>query len=615
MADCLTVDCGRAPAPPARAPRVYDGVEPQAKDYDSLLRAMFDLLSQRAPEWRDRNESDPGIVLLELFAYAGDQLSWLQDRVALEGTLRTATQFESVRKLLQLVGYTMDAGQAGAADLVFELQGASALFLPAGFAVRTVARDGEQALVYETAVDAVLHPAASRIALAADAPSSADGRQAQCAADLTGAVGPGDRLLLQHGSQREWAEVASAVYGPVSTLTFAEPLAARYSAGGATPALAYGNVVVATHGCSVVETATGDGTARQRVALELAPLTQLPEENSAVGPGATTQPVLTVRVDRADWLAVDDFIDSAAADRHYRLSRDNDGQVTLHFGDGSSGAAPPPGARIDLRYRVGNGLAGQVAADALVVFDDPAQRIVAVRNPMPATGARDPQTLAQARLLGPDSLRRQDRAVLPADYEAVLAAGVQIGARRIVPLQSRARTRDTGSWSTVFVSVDLPDRQPLAATPGLRAAFEALLDARRMAGVDVRVEDARYCPLHIALQVDVGDAHFARDVRAAVEAALLGPVAADQPLPLFAPGRLRFGQAVALSDVYGAASAVEGVRSVTVTRFKRLGDRYADAEAAGAIAVGALEVARLDNDAADTSNGLLFVRTCGGKEG
>jgi hypothetical protein len=57
------------------------------------------------------------------------------------------------------------------------------------------------------------------------------------------------------------------------------------------------------------------------------------------------------------------------------------------------------------------------------------------------------------------------------------------------------------------------------------------------------------------------------------------------------------------------------VRAVSVTRFKRLGDRYPDREAQGFIPVGNLEVARCDNDPSHPENGLLYVLTCGGKEG
>ena len=70
-----------------------------------------------------------------------------------------------------------------------------------------------------------------------------------------------------------------------------------------------------------------------------------------------------------------------------------------------------------------------------------------------------------------------------------------------------------------------------------------------------------------------------------------------------------------LSDLYAAVTGVPGVQSVAVMRFKRLGDRYPDNEAQGFIPVGSLEVARLDNDPDAPENGVLSVRTCGGKEG
>lgn len=42
-----------------------------------------------APAWTDGNAHDPGIALLELFAWVGDQLSEYADQVAAEAQLRT----------------------------------------------------------------------------------------------------------------------------------------------------------------------------------------------------------------------------------------------------------------------------------------------------------------------------------------------------------------------------------------------------------------------------------------------------------------------------------------------------------------------------------------------
>jgi len=619
--DCLAADCGRMAPVPAPPPRSYAGVDLMARDFDSLLRAMLDQLPRLAPEWQDRSEADLGLVLLELFAYAGDQLSYLHDRVALEGFLRTATQAESVRRLLRMIDYDIHPGYAAEAPLVFECTGAAPLFLPRGFPVSTRTRDEKERVTYETVEDAVLHPALSVVPLAADAPSSADGLQAVFQTDLTGTLVPGASLLLQQGDVREWARVAACAFAPAATtVTFEAPLRFTYSAAGdpssgIPSARAHGNRVRATHGARYVVEQTGTGEPAQTVTLEHAPITWTLEASDEDAAPVST---LTVTVDGEGWVEVEDFIDSRADARHYRVTRDNAGFATVHFGGGAFGAAPEPGSRIVVRCRIGIGSPGHVARETLVAFDetvrfaDPGQRITVVRNPFAALTPRDPQSLGQAKLLGPAQLRVQRRAVVPADFERALAGGAWVAGQRVVPLQSRARVRNTGSWNTVVVSVDMPGRLPLDAQT--REAFEALLRARKMAGLDVRVEDARYRPMHIGLTVDVEREHFARDVRQAVERALVGPSAGGAPA-FFEPGRLRFGEPVFLSDLYAVVAAVPGVRAVAVTRFKRLGDRYPDSEGEGVIPVGPLEVARLDNDPAAPEFGVLAVRTCGGKEG
>ncbi len=639
MADCLTIDCGREPPTPSPAPRSYAGVDLMAHDYDSLLRAMLDQLPQLAPEWLDRSEADLGIVLMELLAFAGDQLSYLQDRVALEGFLRTATQRESVRKLVRMIDYTMDPGRSAETTLLFEVAGAAPFLLPSGFALGSVPIKGvetnDDSVIYETFDEIVVHPALSRIALAVDAPSGPNRKQIRVAADLTGLVSTGSRLFIQQADtaipridltrlpEGEWCELAvpPAFAAGVTTLTLVAPLSRDYSrlgdpARGIAAARAYGNAVRATHGASHEQSKTALGTPNQTLELELAPISQIAPN---ADPFEDVEQALDVFVDSIEWSEVEDFIDSEPADRHYRVSRNNEGYATLHFGDGINGAAPPMQSKIVAKYRVGVGNSGQVAPGALQTFDSafvfplPSQKILRVRNPLAASDAREPETLSNAKLMAPYSLRTINRAVTPQDYEVCIAEGVRVNGKHHVPLQSKARVEKTGSWNTVFVSVDMPDRRPLRDTPGLRAALEALLDGKKMAGIDVRVEDARYLPLHIALKVEVSFGHFARDVRTMVERALIGPLTTG--LPFFAPGRFGFGQPVYLSDMYAVVAAIEGVESVAVTRFKRLGDRYPDSEADGMIPVGALEVVRCDNDASTTEHGVLYVRTVGGKEG
>ena len=48
---------------------------------------------RNAEDWTDAAENDPGITLLELFAYLADQLAYRQEQVAAEARLRTRRRY------------------------------------------------------------------------------------------------------------------------------------------------------------------------------------------------------------------------------------------------------------------------------------------------------------------------------------------------------------------------------------------------------------------------------------------------------------------------------------------------------------------------------------------
>ncbi|HYJ79558.1 MAG TPA: hypothetical protein VEW03_08165, partial [Longimicrobiaceae bacterium] len=525
LLQCNLVDC-RAPAPPdagPEIPRQAQAVDYMARDYDSYLRALLDLLPSRVPGWRDRSEADLGMAILELFAFMGDQLSYYQDRVAAEGFLRTAVQYDSVRRLLRLVDYRLHPGTAARALLVAVVDGAGPRFLPAGFAVTSAGSTGSEGVGFETDEGRVLYPELNAVALAADAPADAAGTRVVLAAELDDAfLGPGSLVLLEEDPvpatpprRREWGELASApvvdTVANTTTLTLREPLAQPHPAA-ATRVRA--NTVRASHGRTHRQADTGTGLAGQALVLDYAPLT------FTAGDDGAPLSSLRVGVDGDPWTEVEDFIDSAAADRHFRVARENDGGVTVLFGSGEHGEAPRAGAAIEAVYRSGVGEAGAVAADTLRRFDYPGGGVLSLSNPLPSFGMREPEGVDEARLRGPRQLRSQNRAVTPADYERALLDGVDVDGRSVRVLHARAHARWTGSWTTMVVSVDLAERGAL--TPGVRAAFEGALAARRLAGRDVRVEEARYAPLHLRLTVGVKPGAFARLVRQGVERALGG---------------------------------------------------------------------------------------------
>lgn len=81
-----------------------------ARDFASIRQVLLDRLSLQMPEWRERHAPDLGIMLVELFAYLGDYLSYHQDAVATEAYLGTSRMRVSVRRHARLVDYTLHEG-------------------------------------------------------------------------------------------------------------------------------------------------------------------------------------------------------------------------------------------------------------------------------------------------------------------------------------------------------------------------------------------------------------------------------------------------------------------------------------------------------------------------
>src|SRR5262249_6459148 len=94
--------------PPPIRPRPT--IDYLAKDYDSFRQLMLDRLAVLVPGWTERHVPDLMLTLVELLAYEGDRLSYLQDAVATEAYLHTARQRISVRRHARLVDYFLQEG-------------------------------------------------------------------------------------------------------------------------------------------------------------------------------------------------------------------------------------------------------------------------------------------------------------------------------------------------------------------------------------------------------------------------------------------------------------------------------------------------------------------------
>jgi predicted phage baseplate assembly protein len=283
---------------------------------------------------------------------------------------------------------------------------------------------------------------------------------------------------------------------------------------------------------------------------------------------------------------------------------DNDGSGTIRFGDDVHGRRPESGTAFTARYRIGNGRAGNIGADALVHIGLTVPEITLVRNPLPAVGGQDPESLQDVRQRAPVAYRIQERAVTPGDY-------AEVTERRADVQRAAASFRWTGSWHTVFVTVDRGGGGPLSGE--YEEEIREHVERYRMAGHDLEVDGPQFVSLEIDLHVCVAGEHFRSDV----ERELLD-VFSNRDLPdgrrgLFHPDNFTFGQPVYLSAIYAAAHQVTGVESVEARTFQRQGRPESSALDSGRLEIGRLEIARLDNDRNFAEHGRLTITLGGGK--
>lgn len=88
-----------------------------SRDYATIKSDLLSRARRIAPEWTDRDPSDFGMVLVDLWAQMGDVLHYYVDRAAGEALLPTATQRESVLAFANLFDYT-PSGRTSAAGTV-----------------------------------------------------------------------------------------------------------------------------------------------------------------------------------------------------------------------------------------------------------------------------------------------------------------------------------------------------------------------------------------------------------------------------------------------------------------------------------------------------------------
>lgn len=680
--DCPSdFDCGHrggCPTPALAGP----AIDYLAKDYASLRRLMLDRLAVLLPDWTERNPADVGVALVELLAYAADQLSYRQDAVATEAYVGTARRRTSLRRHARLVDYAVHEGCNARTWVCLDVArdllpaGPATPVLPAGTTLLTRGEGpiavqptdlqrvmADVPVVFETVHDLPsLTVARNRIEIytwgdtSCCLPAGATGVTLDITAAAAGLVagdllafeeiiGPEsgieadadpahrqvvrlDRTPVEVEDRLTGRRVLEVSWFAADALAWPLCLWNAPSSGGATvqASIARANVVLADHGRTRQATANepllspatvpergryrpviADTELTFRVPYDAGGARHRPAADALAADPGRAMPALELRGDDDRWLPERDLVATDRFDPRLVVEMEADRRAFIRFGDDVRGRRPAPGATFSATYRIGNGLGGNIGADAIGRLVLPAginpDDVRRVWNPLAAIGGSEPEALEDVRLHAGQAFRTQERAVTDADYAAV--------SNRHPEVQRSAATRRwTGSWHTVFVTTDR--RRGAILDVDFESDIRRFLEPYRLAGHDLEVDAPRFVPLDVALTVCARPDQVRADVELALLEAFGTGDLSDGRQGFFHPDAFTFGQPVYLSRIVALAMSVPGVDWVDVddadgkpNRFRRWGQPARGEVAAGQIDMGRLEIARLDNDRNRPENGRL----------
>ena len=448
--------------------------------FQDLVDDAKRLVQQRCPDWTDHNVSDPGVTLIETFAYMVDQLLYRVNQVPDRNYV----------KFLELIGVRLLPPRAARAGVTFWLSAPQPepVDIPSGTQVATAREADEELIVFTTTTPRTVVPCelsavvvqtvegaafdetqalvraegflafsetptignAFMVGLSAAVPGCAVALRLDCRIEGIGVVPENPPIVWQAFNGTNWVQCDvdhddSKGMNQAGDLVLHVPddhamsvVAQRHAGwirgllvppvGDQTPysasprilaieAFTIGGTVDAVHARVVHDEALG--------VSEGIPAQRFPLQHRPVVPGDTPTVIEVAVGDQWQaWGEVDSFGESTADDHHFLLDHIS-GQV--EFGpavvqpDGEilqHGATPPNGSPIRiLNYRTGGGRRGNVAGGSLTVLKTSIPLVHAVTNRRAAVGGLDGESIENAKTRGPELLRTRRRAVTAEDYE------------------------------------------------------------------------------------------------------------------------------------------------------------------------------------------------------
>ena len=296
------------------------------------------------------------------------------------------------------------------------------------------------------------------------------------------------------------------------------------------------------------------------------------------------------------WTLRRDLLSSSPLDADFTVDMEEDRRAYLRFGFGTQGKQPQPGDRFQVTYRVGGGELGNVRADTITHIVTAETAITCVRNPLPAAGGTEPESIEEVSDVAPYAFRTQQCCVSEEDYATIAMQHPQVH-------NAVARLRWLGNRPVACIYVQRKQGKPVDAP--FIAELRRFVDAYRLAGHSLEIYSPYFVGLRVTLSVNLQRYASSSVVGNAVAKAL-----SSKASGFFVPDHFTFGQPIYQSQLIATVMAVPGVQEVNIQQFCRY-----DTTPPGCVedvSPRPLEIVRLDNDETVPYNGMLKIHLEGG---
>jgi len=531
-------------------------------DYQSQKDALLQRIRDRWPgRWNDFLANNIGVVLVDIVAWGLATLAFLVNRVAGEQYVPTMTLRESAVRIGGLTGYVLRSPLPAtvSCEAILNTAQSSDVTISQGTLIRTSDNSG---ISFEVSKDyVILSGNTTPVELVATFSPALSGQnvintflqvtngssavdEVDTTVDLAQYISVGQTMNQLGGTDVYTIDSLATAPGGVSANSRLILTSAWTGTTGTIQAQIYERRIQLIQG----QTVTDRFSAPIQTASYAVKLSRTPVIDNSV----------EVTVNGEPWTQVSSIGVQSSFAQVFQVKTFVSGDTAVVFGDGTFGALVPSEAAIAANYRIGGGLAGNVALNSINTTIT--GLLQSLSNPVPiqitnqtsvGVGGQEAETLEQARVNIPYYTRTNDRAVTLADYQTIAQQYNDAQFGSVAYARSVVRTENSlleGNIVSIYAWTTGPGGGLVALTPQLKNALTQYIQTKAVGTDFVQILDGTSRPVPISLRFKVLKGFSISDTKSLIVGNINAYIVALRP-----------GDPVIYSDMVARLDAVLGV--------------------------------------------------------